>query len=185
MIFLVWIMGFINMINKNKNTDLDVLYEGLDFSPRELIKLMKNAYKDLLKYVEQPQFLDFYKKLMDLDPKERPNFVKIRLFTKDGLDNLNLQPPDGILIQTSSFGDRRPTLFAVKKMMPQKYQLVWENMNITFNNEFTTDDFPINSKSGWRAPLPVGVQNGLISKGIHPDSLPDDLGVNFGIYEKK
>jgi hypothetical protein len=103
---------------------------------------------------------------MNLNPKDRPSFVNEVWLNQEFLKGKGLVIPEGILIQTSAFGDRRPTLFVVKKFLPVKYHRAWENVNWTFNNDFKNEDVPYDSKSAWRLPLSVSVQNAIISNGL-------------------
>lgn len=161
----------------------DLQYEGVDFTQAELRAAMREAYDDIISFVTTESFAAFYHAMMAQPASARPSFVKEGLFTDDGLRKWDILVPPDILIQTSAFGDRRPTLFAVKKMMPERFQCVWENMNLTFNNEFTEADVPILDETAWRAPLPVVLQNSLIAHGKDLESLPADAGVKFGIYK--
>jgi hypothetical protein len=72
------------------------------------------------------------------------------------------RPPD-LLIQRSAFGDRRPTLFCVKKWLPP--DMFWENVNITFDNEFDDNAIP-RDESAWRAPVPVALQHEYLSGNL-------------------
>lgn len=158
-------------------------YPGLDFGQVELMRVMREAYDDIIAFVATPAFKAFYEEMMSLDPKRRPEFLSRTLFQPDEMRRRGIVVPEGILIQTSAFGDRRPTLFAVKKMMPAKYQLVWENMNLTFNNEFKDEDVSRSDENAWRPPLPVSLQNELLSRGEDLESVPVEGGIKFGIYE--
>lgn len=157
-------------------------YEGLDFGRAELARAMRKTYDDIIAFVTTPEFRNFYEEMMSLNPAQRPGFISRVLFRPEELSKRGIVVPEGILIQTSAFGDRRPTLFAVKKMMPTKYQSVWENMNLTFNNEFKDEDVSRSIENAWRPPLPVAVQNQLLARGEDLESLPADRGIKFGMY---
>jgi len=157
-------------------------YPGLDFGRVELMRVMREAYDDIIAFVTKPGFRAFYEEMMSLDPKLRPGFISRVLFQPDEMRRRGILVPEGILIQTSAFGDRRPTLFAVKKMMPAKYQMVWENMNLTFNNEFKDDDVSKSDENAWRPPLPVALQNELLARGEDLESVPVESGIKIGIY---
>jgi hypothetical protein len=157
-------------------------YEGLDFGREELMRVMRQTYDDIIAFVTTAGFAAFYEEMMSLDPKRRPAFISRVLFQPNEMRRRGIVVPEGILIQTSAFGDRRPTLFAVKKMMPVKYQLVWENMNLTFNNEFKDDDVSRSDENAWRPPLPVALQNELLARGQDLESVPVESGIRIGIY---
>ena len=50
--------------------------------------------------------------------------VRRHLLVPGELERLGITPPEGILIQRSSFGDGRPTVFAVVKYLPNDYRKV-------------------------------------------------------------
>jgi hypothetical protein len=158
------------------------IYADLPFEPAELKQAMRAAYDDIIAFVTAAPFATFYAELMSLDKTQRPKFIASVLFRPEVLRARGLEPPPGILIQNSAFGDRRPTLFAVKKMMPERFQSVWENMNLTFNNEYVDDDVSRSDTDAWRPPLPVALQNELLSAGKSLESEPTNSGIQFGIY---
>lgn len=160
-------------------------YEGLAFSRAELAAEMRRAYDDIIDFVSTPAFIRVHDELMALPATSRISFVAKALFSAEGLKRNGIEVPAGILIQNSAFGDRRPTLFVVKKMMPEKYQLVWENMNLSFFNEFREQDVSTSDENAWRAPLPVKLQNELLTSGASLESVPAEAGVKLDIYETR
>jgi hypothetical protein len=64
-----------------------------------------------------------------------------------------------------------PTLFAVKKFLPERYHGAWENVNWSFSNEYADEDVSRDSDVTWRPPLPVSLQNAAISQGIDMESI--------------
>ena len=141
-------------------------YSGLDFSREELSEVMKEYYSDIVNFITQPTFQNLFYEMMCLEPKERPEYVNQVWLNKELLIKKGMVFTEDILIQVSAFGDRRPTLFVVKKFLPEKYHKAWENVNWTFNNDFKNEDVPYDAKSAWRLPLKVSVQNAIISKGL-------------------
>lgn len=158
-------------------------YDGLDFSRAELARAMRETYDAIIEFVSTLAFRQLHSELMALSPTQRPSYVADVIFNREELRGRNIDVPEGILIQNSAFGDRRPTLFVVKKMMPDKYQTVWENMNLTFFNEFREEDVPTSEENAWRPPLLVAHQNALITSGTSLESVPVEHGIKFGIYE--
>ena len=92
-----------------------------------------------------------------------------------------LDVPDGVLIQTSAFGDRRPTLFAVKKFLPKKFHGAWENVNWTFSNEYVDEKVTRDPDASWRPPLPIDLQNQIISSNGDLSAVPDEYGINYDV----
>ena len=156
-------------------------YDGMDFGRDELYGIMRTTYDELINFVTTPAFKAFHKELMGLLPKKRPSFVAKVLFDPDERIKRGIVVPNRIVIQTSAFGDRRPTLFG-EKFLPRKYQKVWENLNLTFDNEYKNNKVSRASKKAWRPPLPVTLQNALIAAGTDLESVPVEQGVKFGMY---
>ncbi len=150
-------------------------YPGLDFDRIELSTVMREYYDDLITFTRQPAFQLLFEEMMSLKPNERPMYVHNIWMNAKERERRGLQVPEDILIQTSAFGDRRPTLFVIKKFLPKKYHVAWENVNWTFNNEFNEEDVPFDVESSWRLPLSVSVQNALISNNISLQSVENDI----------
>lgn len=77
------------------------------------------------------------------------------------LANRGVNIHDGILIQKSSFGDRRPTIFVVKIFLPKDFNFAWENLNLTFDQEHQDSEIGKSAEASWRKPLPFEVQSAL------------------------
>lgn len=154
------------------------VYSELDFDQRELANAMSQAYEELIGFVSTPAFKTLYVQLMDLPSCERPEFVASVLLCPEELKKRAVQVPEGILIQTSAFGDRRPTLFAVKKFLPEKYHGVWENVNLTFDNQYKDGDISRDPDSCWRRPLPVALQNAMLASNVDLETAPNEFGVD-------
>lgn len=147
-------------------------YQGLNFDRDELTSVMKEHYDQILEFITHPVFQDAFAEMMSLPSTERPRFVNDIWLEPSALHARGLEVPAGILIQTSAFGDRRPTLFVVKKLLPEKYHAAWENVNWTFNNDFNEEDVPSDPENSWRFPLPVATQNTLLEQGIDLQEAP-------------
>jgi hypothetical protein len=157
-----------------KGVSLNNNYDGLDFDREELSSVMRKNYDEIISFITQPSFQSVFAEMMSLNPTKRPIFVDQVLLDSQELKKRGVIVPDGILIQMSAFGDRRPTLFVVKKFLPEKYRKAWENVNYTFNNEFKEEDVPSDPESSWRLPLLVSVQNALISNNIDLQDIEND-----------
>lgn len=160
------------------------MYEGLDFDQEELSKVMRENYDELIEFIIQPNFQKLHGELMALPPQERPKFVVDIIINHEALAQRGITVPEGILIQTSAFGDRRPTLFAVKKFLPKKYHGAWENVNWTFSNIYEDDDVSRDPEISWRPPLPVNLQNYALANNIDIETFPTEAGINSGIFKK-
>ncbi len=139
-------------------------------SPEELYEVMKHAYDELIAFVVTPAFQLVLSELYSLPMTHRPAFVRTVLLVGDRLRAKGVEVPEGLLILRSAFGDRRPTLFCVKKWLPARYQVYWQNVNITFDNSFGDDDVPRDARA-WRRPLPVEVGAMLIERGLTAEEL--------------
>jgi hypothetical protein len=151
-----------------------IVYDGLEFDQAELAAAMSANYQDILEFITQPAFQAMFAEMMALPPTERPAYVTSVWLEPLERESRGLVVPEGILIQVSAFGDRRPTLFVVKKFLPEKYHSAWENVNWTFNNDFKDEDVPRDPESSWRLPLSVSVQNALLSSGSDLRIVPDN-----------
>lgn len=147
-------------------------YPHLDFDRQELSSVMEEYYSDILAFITQPAFQVLFSEMMSLPPNARPKYVADVWLKREVLEQNGVKFTAGILIQTSAFGDRRPTLFVVKKFLPEKFHGAWENVNWTFNNDFEPGSVPSDPENSWRMPLKVAVQNALIAQGADLQSVP-------------
>lgn len=148
-------------------------YANLDFSREELAEAMSQAYAELTELISSSAFRAAYREMRALPPGERPRFVREVFLDSSERKRRGIHVASGILVQTSTFGDRRPTLFVVKKFLPEKFHAAWENVNITFDNEFADEDISRDPEVAWRKPLSVGMQNTLIAAGLESEVIPD------------
>jgi hypothetical protein len=146
-------------------------YQGLDFDREELSAAMRKNYDRIIAFVTTPEFKDLHRELRGMPPAERPAFVERVLLEPAELVKRGISVPEDVLIQTSAFGDRRPTLFAVKIFLPSKFHRAWENTNLTFDNEFVDEQVSRDPEMAWRRPLPVALQSSLIARGADLDSV--------------
>ncbi|MGO7045461.1 hypothetical protein ACCT07_36750 [Rhizobium johnstonii] len=128
-------------------------YSQLAYGPDELQRTMREHYDKLIAFVVTPQFRTIIDELFALETSSRPAYVQRVLLDKEELRKRDIVVPDGILIQRSAFGDRRPTLFAVKHFLPDGFNDVWENVNLTFDNEYRDTDVSRAKQDCWRPPL--------------------------------
>lgn len=161
-----------------------LMYVNLEFDREELSRVMRKTYDELIEFITQPAFRAVHSEMMALRPTDRPAFVANVIMQPKVLAERGVIVPDGILIQTSAFGDRRPTLFAVKKFLPEKYHAAWENVNWTFSNEYADEAISRDPDVTWRPPLPVALQNEAISRDLDIEAIPVEVGINFGMFER-
>lgn len=148
------------MNNKSK-----IIQPLSNFSKPTLVDAMKRSYAELLEFASLPQFQDMLDELYSLAPAERPDFVNNVIMNSSKMAERGLSPPADILIQRSSFGDRRPTLFCIKKYIEEHLQTHWQNVNITFDNLYSEEEVP-RGEEAWRVPLPFDLQQALVSEHI-------------------
>jgi hypothetical protein len=141
------------------------MYEHLSYGRADLCKVMRDTYDELIAFVTTPEFKSIMLELSTLDSRERQNFISSVLLNHEELARRGVCVPPGVLIQRSAFGDRRPTLFAVKKFLPADYTDVWQNVNLTFDNPFRDDSVARTPEISWRKPLPVDVQAEALARG--------------------
>lgn len=147
------------------------VYDSLGYSREELCAVMRATYDELIEFVASPEFEEVMSELRSLKSTERPQYIVSVLLSESELRRRGVQVPEGILIQRSAFGDRRPTLFCVKKYLPAKYSNVWQNVNITFDNQFVDSAISREPEIAWRPPLPVALQAETMAAGRSLESI--------------
>lgn len=140
-------------------------YEHCAYDRAELAAAMRNTYDELIAFVTDPSFKAVLDEMHALPPEAHPMFVKLVLLDERALAARNITTPEGVLIQRSAFGDRRPTLFVVKKFLPPKYHDSWENVNLTFDAAYDDAVVPRAGDLAWRPPLPVELQARRMANG--------------------
>jgi hypothetical protein len=140
-------------------------YDFLTYSQPDLKAVMREYYDKIIDFVTTDAFKELMLEMSALSPYERPKFVADVLINKDELKSRGVLVPDGILIQRSAFGDRRPTLFAVKHFLPDGYSDVWQNVNITFDNEYLDSNVSRDRETCWREPINPADQACLMAQG--------------------
>lgn len=137
----------------------------------EIRATLRAAYKELIEFASKESIQALLTEMYSVPPKERPRFVNEVVLNEKAIQKRGIQCPAGILIQRSPFGDRRPTLFCIKKYIPEQLRTYWQNANITFDNE-TKDDSVPRDRLAWRPSLPFDVQQALVAGLIDEKHLP-------------
>jgi hypothetical protein len=145
--------------------EVAVAYEGLGYDQAELAGVMRRTYDEILAFITTPEFTELLAEMGTLGAARRPAFIAEVLLDPEELQQRGVVAPEGILIQRSAFGDRRPTLFVVKKFLPDKYRNVWQNVNITFDNEYEDHEVTRDAQLCWRPPLDPDDQARAMAEG--------------------
>ena len=132
---------------------MENVFDSLAYDQAELQQVMRDHYDRIIAFITTKPFQAVMIEMSATPAHERPKFVADVLVNSKEMANRGVQVPKGILIQRSAFGDRRPTLFAVKHFLPPKYADVWQNVNITFDNEYVDASVKRDRATCWRAPL--------------------------------
>lgn len=159
-------------------------YENLDFTIGDLQEAVRNNYEVLMSVVTQPAFLELHREMMDLAPTDRPAFVYREILRPEALARRGIVVPEDVLVQVSAFGDRRPTLFVLKRFLPARFHAAWENNNLTFFNEFDDEDYPYDPELAWRPPLPVPLQDAAIAAGSNLNDVPAEYAMKLEEFSK-
>ena len=146
-------------------------YDAKPYDQAELRAVMRATYDELIDFVTTPEFQSILSEMHRLHQNERPKFVVDVLMSKDALSRRGVSVPDGILIQRSAFGDRRPTLFVVKKFLQEGYNDIWQNVNLTFDNQFLDSSVSRETDLSWREPLNFNLQANAIADGKPLESI--------------
>ena len=146
-------------------------YDALSYSREELGSVMRETYDELIDFVTTLEFKHIMTELTELSAAKRPAFVLDVLLNQEELVARGITVPSGILIQRSAFGDRRPTLFVVKKFLPEEFSDVWQNVNITIDNEFLDAAVSRDPETCWRPPLDVDLQSQAMASDVDLETL--------------
>lgn len=146
-------------------------YPHLSYSQAELQAVMRKHYDKIIDFITSEPFKALMEEMSAITHQERPRFVSEVLLNKKELAQRGVKIPEGILIQRSAFGDRRPTLFAVKHFLPDDYTNVWQNVNITFDNDYVDGSISRERASCWREPLSPGLQAQAMVDGLDLESV--------------
>lgn len=146
-------------------------YDDLPYTQLELRSVMRNHYDKIIDFITSEPFKRILYELSAMSHLARPQFVHDVLLNDEELKERGVDIPSGILIQRSAFGDRRPTLFAVKHFLPEKYASVWQNVNITFDNKYLDHEVTREKSLCWRAPIPPDIQANEMAAGTNLESV--------------
>jgi hypothetical protein len=155
-----------------KTKELEISpYTDLEYTHGELKKVMREHYDKIIAFVTSEPFQELMVSIAELPSAERAKFVHEVLLDDNALKAKGVEIPDGILIQRSAFGDRRPTLFAVKHFLPDKYTGIWQNVNITFDNKYVDNYISRDREVCWRAPLSPDIQANAMANDMELESI--------------
>ncbi|MDH6543743.1 hypothetical protein [Streptomyces sp. SPB4] len=136
---------------------------------RDIANEMRKGYAELFNFAITDPFQQLLKELYSLPAEDRPLFVAEVVLNPDERAKRGVNVPDGILVLRSAFGDRRPTLFCLKKYLPERFRNYWQNVNLTFDNGVEDQD----EEGAWRLPLSASAQAALITlEAVAADGAP-------------
>jgi hypothetical protein len=101
----------------------------------EFVDRLADGLTALKSYVSSEPFQRMLDEARPLDREGRDLFVRRVLLDPTELDKRGAAPPEGITIQRSEFGDRRPTWFCVNKFLPEG--TLWKRVTLTFDHGAT------------------------------------------------
>jgi hypothetical protein len=153
------------------------MYDELGYTREELSAAMRETYDVLIDFVTSVEFKALCEEMERISETDRPQFVADVILSDSELQKRGIQRPDDILIQRSAFGDRRPTLFCVKKYLPLRFHNVWQNVNFTFDNPFFDDAISRDASVAWRLPVRADVQSVLMAGGVDLESVGDSFSI--------
>lgn len=91
----------------------------------------RDALLDIRDYITTDAFIAMLGELYDLPPEERDEFVRSELLDVEHLATRGILPPAQIKVQRSQFGDHRPTIFCVTRLLSDEVRKV----TYTFDGE--------------------------------------------------
>lgn len=92
---------------------------------------VRSGLEQIRDYITTDLFVGMLEELYTRRPSERDAFVRTELLDESRLQERGITPPEGIKIQRSQFGDGRPTVFCVTKVMSDGIRKV----TYTFDND--------------------------------------------------
>ena len=135
----------------------------------------KQGYDEIIQFVTTPEFNSVYKELMALALNDRPEFVVNVLLNDIELQNRGINRPQDLFIMRTAFGDKRSTLFCVKKWLSRDLNAVWENVNIIFDANSKAE--VSNEADVFRSPVPVAIQHEYLSGRLKKDEIDEVVNV--------
>jgi hypothetical protein len=140
-----------------------------DVIPADIVERVRSemlaGYERLITFTESPPFQALLSELYSRPPTERPAFVVNVILDSQAREARGVFVPDDILVLRSAFGDRRPTLFCLKKYLSADLHRYWQNVNITFDNPDSAG-IASNEAHAWRKPLSAGIQAAVVANNI-------------------
>lgn len=100
--------------------DYPVIEEDAPMPPLSQEMVRQEAKQGLLEvrdFVTGDEFVAMLQELYALPVQERDEFVRGTILDEDELEDRGIHVPEGLKIQRSRFGDGRPTLFCVAKLL--------------------------------------------------------------------
>jgi hypothetical protein len=94
--------------------------------------VIRDAVKRIGQLVCRSEFQAMLTELFALEERDRPSFVLRVILNEDERKKRGVIVPDRMVIQRSTFADKRPTLFCVTQLVPLAYP--WDKVTITFDN---------------------------------------------------
>lgn len=94
-------------------------------------KEAREGLEDIRDFITTDQFISVLGELYDHAPQDRDRFVREVLLDTGQLAERGIEVPEQIKIQRSQFGDQRPTIFCVTKLMSDGVRKV----TYTFDND--------------------------------------------------
>lgn len=91
---------------------------------------VRAGLEEIRDFITQEEFISVLIDLYDRAPEDRDQFVRETLLDENEMRRRGIVAPDDIKIQRSQFGDQRPTIFCVTKLMSDGVRKV----TYTFDN---------------------------------------------------
>lgn len=103
----------------------------MTLNAQELRTEVETSIMEIARFVETEEFQDLLVELWHTPREERQDFVKNVILNEEEREKRGIEVPPRMVIQRSAFGDQRPTLFCVSKMLSDGKR----KTTITFDNE--------------------------------------------------
>jgi hypothetical protein len=83
------------------------------------IPQLQESLDAIATFVTSEPFLRVMREFADVPRAQRHDFVRRVLINRDAMAQRGVQVPQDLIIQRTAFEDRRPTIFAVVKHLPE------------------------------------------------------------------
>lgn len=102
-------------------------------APEVVERIIREGIEEIGRFVAREEFQGLLAEMYALPPERRPEFVARVVLDPAEVRARGIQVPADMSLLRSTFGDGRPTLFCVSKLVPLAYP--WHRVTVTFDSK--------------------------------------------------